>query len=179
MQPVQHVVGCADIVAVAAPITEPVMLGFRPDERGDGTRFGFGQAKPPAIPRVAAAIVTDDDFEQRQPVMQRGDGMAALVLSGAGEQVGDLGGPRGDHPTDHLLKTVIGGNSVDIGLYRPTHCLPCRALGSLGKAIKDFASAGIGALTYARRYALLSLVGIAGEDDLDAPDLTAPYGTGT
>jgi hypothetical protein len=30
------------------------------------------------------------------------------------------------------------------------------------------------ALTYARRYALFALVGIAGEDDLDAPDLTAP-----
>src|SRR6187549_2245255 len=29
------------------------------------------------------------------------------------------------------------------------------------------------ALTYARRYALFSLVGIAGEDDLDAPDLGA------
>lgn len=29
------------------------------------------------------------------------------------------------------------------------------------------------ALTYARRYALFSLVGIAGEDDLDAPDLDA------
>src|SRR6516165_55402 len=30
------------------------------------------------------------------------------------------------------------------------------------------------ALTYARRYALFTLVGIAGEDDLDAPDLAAP-----
>ena len=30
------------------------------------------------------------------------------------------------------------------------------------------------ALTYARRYALLTLVGIAAEDDIDAPDLTAP-----
>src|SRR6516165_2927709 len=30
------------------------------------------------------------------------------------------------------------------------------------------------ALTYARRYALFALVGIAGEDDLDAPDLHAP-----
>ena len=29
------------------------------------------------------------------------------------------------------------------------------------------------ALTYARRYALFTLVGIAGEDDLDAPDLKA------
>ena len=29
------------------------------------------------------------------------------------------------------------------------------------------------ALTYARRYALFTLVGIAGEDDLDAPDLGA------
>ena len=27
------------------------------------------------------------------------------------------------------------------------------------------------ALTYARRYALFTLVGIAGDDDLDAPDL--------
>ena len=39
------------------------------------------------------------------------------------------------------------------------------------------------ALTYARRYALFTLVGIAGEDDLDAPDLNsasvvAPYGSG-
>ena len=30
------------------------------------------------------------------------------------------------------------------------------------------------ALTYARRYALFTLVGIAGEDDVDAPDLTTP-----
>jgi hypothetical protein len=30
------------------------------------------------------------------------------------------------------------------------------------------------ALTYARRYALFTLVGIAGEDDLDGPDLQAP-----
>jgi hypothetical protein len=39
------------------------------------------------------------------------------------------------------------------------------------------------ALTYARRYALFTLVGIAGEDDLDAPDLNgapavASYGSG-
>ena len=34
------------------------------------------------------------------------------------------------------------------------------------------------ALTYARRYALFTLVGIAGEDDLDAPDLLAPSGPG-
>jgi len=35
------------------------------------------------------------------------------------------------------------------------------------------------ALTYARRYALFTLVGIAGEDDLDAPDLIAPTTPGT
>src|SRR3954468_16748430 len=33
------------------------------------------------------------------------------------------------------------------------------------------------ALTYARRYALFTLVGIAGEDDLDAPDLSPIQGT--
>ena len=33
------------------------------------------------------------------------------------------------------------------------------------------------ALTYARRYALFTLVGIAGEDDLDAPDITTPTST--
>jgi hypothetical protein len=30
------------------------------------------------------------------------------------------------------------------------------------------------ALTYARRYALFTIVGIAGEDDLDAPELSSP-----
>jgi ERF superfamily len=35
------------------------------------------------------------------------------------------------------------------------------------------------ALTYARRYALFTLVGIAGEDDLDAPDLAASGNTDT
>ena len=30
------------------------------------------------------------------------------------------------------------------------------------------------ALTYARRYALFTLVGIAGEDDVDAPDIATP-----
>jgi len=35
------------------------------------------------------------------------------------------------------------------------------------------------ALTYARRYGLFTLVGIAGEDDLDAPDLVAPRTAGT
>src|SRR5262249_7904149 len=34
------------------------------------------------------------------------------------------------------------------------------------------------ALTYARRYSLFTLVGIAGEDDLDAPDLGAPSAPG-
>src|SRR3954463_3775457 len=46
--------------------------------------------------------------------------------------------------------------------------------------ISDIASAQRmgAALTYARRYALFTLVGIAGEDDLDAPDLAAPpHGT--
>jgi hypothetical protein len=35
------------------------------------------------------------------------------------------------------------------------------------------------ALTYARRYALFTLVGIAGEDDLDAPDLCYPGASST
>jgi hypothetical protein len=47
-------------------------------------------------------------------------------------------------------------------------------------AIADIASAQRmgAALTYARRYALFTLVGIAGEDDLDAPDLDATSRTG-
>jgi hypothetical protein len=47
-------------------------------------------------------------------------------------------------------------------------------------AIADLASAQRmgAALTYARRYALFTLVGIAGEDDLDAPDLNATFKTG-
>jgi hypothetical protein len=35
------------------------------------------------------------------------------------------------------------------------------------------------ALTYARRYALFTLVGIAGEDDIDAPDLSTPKSQST
>ena len=35
------------------------------------------------------------------------------------------------------------------------------------------------ALTYARRYALFTLVGIAGEDDLDAQDLAVPVPSGS
>jgi hypothetical protein len=35
------------------------------------------------------------------------------------------------------------------------------------------------ALTYARRYAFFTLVGIAGEDDIDAPDLIAPTTSGS
>jgi hypothetical protein len=35
------------------------------------------------------------------------------------------------------------------------------------------------ALTYARRYALFTMVGIAGEDDLDAPDLLSPIAPAT
>src|SRR5260221_3022091 len=48
-------------------------------------------------------------------------------------------------------------------------------------AIADLASAQRmgAALTYARRYALFTLVGIAGEDDLDAPDLDATSKTGS
>src|ERR1700751_3487082 len=34
------------------------------------------------------------------------------------------------------------------------------------------------ALTYARRYALFTLAGIAGEEDLDAPDLAGPPSAG-
>src|SRR5213593_1331273 len=47
--------------------------------------------------------------------------------------------------------------------------------------ITDIASAQRmgAALTYARRYALFTLVGIAGEDDLDAPDLGAPSPSGS
>src|SRR6516165_2900687 len=46
--------------------------------------------------------------------------------------------------------------------------------------IADIASAQRmgAALTYARRYALFTLVGIAGEDDFDAPDLDATSQTG-
>ena len=35
------------------------------------------------------------------------------------------------------------------------------------------------ALTYARRYSLFTLVGIAGEDDLDAPDLPTVHSDGS
>ena len=51
----------------------------------------------------------------------------------------------------------------------------CRRIGRSAPISETAAPHRMGAaLTYARRYALFTLVGIAGEDDLDAPDLTAP-----
>ena len=50
-----------------------------------------------------------------------------------------------------------------------------RRIGQCARSAETAAPHRMGAaLTYARRYALFTLVGIAGEDDLDAPDLMAP-----
>jgi hypothetical protein len=46
-------------------------------------------------------------------------------------------------------------------------------------AISETAHRSGAAPSYARRYALFTLVGIAGEDDLDAPDLNQTSGPGT
>src|SRR6202161_2576602 len=47
--------------------------------------------------------------------------------------------------------------------------------GQVGPVTETAAPHRMGAaLTYARRYGLFTLVGIAGEDDLDAPDLASP-----
>ena len=52
--------------------------------------------------------------------------------------------------------------------------MDCLGLASLPVAETSTPHRMGAALTYARRYALFTLVGIAGEDDLDAPDLISP-----
>src|SRR6516225_9062346 len=52
--------------------------------------------------------------------------------------------------------------------------MDCLGLAGLSDCRNRKATADGRGLTYARRYSLFTLVGIAGEDDLDAPDLMEP-----
>jgi ERF superfamily len=79
----------------------------------------------------------------------------------------------GRHEIATIQATAI---DKDAGLLRLTTVLAHSSgewISSEWRQITDIASAQRmgAALTYARRYALFTLVGIAGEDDLDAPDL--------
>ena len=81
----------------------------------------------------------------------------------------------------HEIATIQAtGIDKEAGLLRLTTVLAHSSGESISSEwpvcqISDIASAQRmgAALTYARRYALFTLVGIAGEDDLDAPDLGA------
>ena len=73
--------------------------------------------------------------------------------------------PRSIRPPGSLIsppcwRTRRGNGSPRTGRYAPLATATPHRMGA--------------ALTYARRYALFTLVGIAGEDDIDAPDLKAP-----
>jgi hypothetical protein len=75
----------------------------------------------------------------------------------------------------HEIATVQTTAIDEVGLIRLTTVLAH----SSGEVSETAAPHRMGAaLTYARRYALFTLVGIAGEDDLDAPDLEAAPETG-
>jgi hypothetical protein len=84
----------------------------------------------------------------------------------------------GEHEIAILQATVVDQRA---GLVNLTTTL-CHSSGEWVRStwpvcpIEDMASPRRmgAALTYARRYALFTLAGIAGEDDLDAPDLNAP-----
>ena len=84
----------------------------------------------------------------------------------------------GEHDIAILQATVVDQGA---GLVNLTTTL-CHSSGEWVRStwpvcsIEDMASPKRmgAALTYARRYALFTLAGIAGEDDLDAPDLNAP-----
>jgi ERF superfamily len=88
----------------------------------------------------------------------------------------------GRHEIATIQTTAI---DKDAGLLRPTTVLAHSSGEWISSEwpvcpIADIASAQRmgAALTYARRYALFTLVGIAGEDDLDSPDLDATAKTG-
>ena len=88
----------------------------------------------------------------------------------------------GEHDIAILQATVVDQGA---GLVSLTTTL-CHSSGEWVRStwpvcsIEDMASPQRmgAALTYARRYALFTLAGIAGEDDLDAPDLNAPEPAG-
>jgi hypothetical protein len=88
----------------------------------------------------------------------------------------------GEHDIAILQATVVDQGA---GLVNLTTTL-CHSSGEWVRStwpvcsIEDMASPQRmgAALTYARRYALFTLAGIAGEDDLDAPDLNAPEPAG-
>jgi hypothetical protein len=68
-----------------------------------------------------------------------------------------------DHPTGMLNLTTLLAHSS--GEWIGSHWPVC-AIAEMANPHRMGA-----ALTYARRYALFTLVGIAGEDDIDAPDI--------
>src|SRR3979411_2106034 len=74
-----------------------------------------------------------------------------------------------DQPSRMLNLTTLLAHSS--GEWIASYCAVC--------AITEIATPQRmgAALPYARRYALFTLVGIAGEDDLDAPDICAPAPT--
>ena len=97
-----------------------------------------------------------------------------LLVERPGYRQKDLGWPADRDRADHRHRSRQRHGQPD---DRPAaHFRGVDLLGLAGlPVIGDFAPRRMGAaLTYARRYALFTMVGIAGEDDLDAPDLSGP-----
>ena len=91
--------------------------------------------------------------------------------------------PCGEAQT--VAERIFCGTATAMGGFRPGANPSIRAVGfnlAVARQATIFPSGAVSitsnslgaALTYARRYALFALVGIAGEDDLDAPDLLPP-----
>src|SRR5437879_6701052 len=76
-----------------------------------------------------------------------------------------------------MIRSLLRSDGPDLtaAAYRTCH-LPATVKPSTEYCLSGAPHRMGAALTYARRYALFTLVGIAGEDDLDAPDLNG--GTG-
>src|SRR6267143_4824577 len=111
----------------------------------------------------------------RSPFPREGDRTFRYATLSSGLEIVRKG--LGRHEIATIQTTTI---DKDAGLLRLTTVLAHSSGEWISSewpvcAIADIASAQRmgAALTYARRYALFTLVGIAGEDDLDAPDLGA------
>ena len=111
----------------------------------------------------------------RSPVHREGDRSFRYAPLSSGLDIVRKG--LGRHEIATIQTTAI---DKDVGLLRLTTVLAHSSGEWISSewpvcAIADIASAQRmgAALTYARRYALFTLVGIAGEDDLDAPDFDA------
>lgn len=119
--------------------------------------------------QIRSPFLRDDDRTFRYASLASGLDIVRKTLSQ--QEIATIQTTRVEETTGHIHLTTLLAHSS--GVWISSDWPVCAA-----RDIEAPHRMGA-ALTYARRYALFALVGIAGEDDLDAPDaVVAPPGAG-